>query len=98
MGGLRFSARGDKATFFVQGLAGAVRIGGGVSAPGLPSSATVSESDTAKAGLIGVGFTTAISHNVSLRVGGDYIRVFPDGDSGYITRATAGLVFAFGSK
>lgn len=98
MGGVRVSARQDKTTFFAQALFGAVRIGAGVTVPGGSGSASVNDSDTSKAGLVGVGATTALGRNVSLRVGGDYVRVFPDGDGGYILRATAGLVFGFGSR
>ncbi len=97
MGGARFSAWQAMCTVFFQALAGAVRIGAGVKVSGT-SSATVSDSDTAKAVLAGVGFTALMNRNVSFRAGGDYIRVFPDGDSGYILRATAGLVFAFGAR
>ncbi len=96
MGGVRFNSPEGKSSFFVQLLAGAVRIGAGTSVPG--TSASVSDSDTAKAILGGIGFTGQVAKNLSVRIGGDYVRVFPDGDSGFILRAQAGLVYAFGGR
>ena len=90
MGGLRFSRRGDSANAYLQVLAGAAR-------------ATVtfldeSDSVTDFALQPGVGIEFGTGGGVGLRVGGDYRRVFSEGENANQWRATAALVFRMGQR
>ena len=90
MGGLRLTHRGDGANFYGQVLAGAAR-------------ATIkfmeeSDSVTDFALQPGVGLELGTGGSVGLRIGGDYRRVFSEGQGVNQWRATAAAVFRIGQR
>ena len=97
MGGLRLSSRQAKNTVFVQALAGVMRLAADVKISS-PAVVTTSDSESANAILVGAGFNAVLTGNLSLRIGGDFVRVFPEDGSGHTLRATAGLVYGFGRR
>jgi hypothetical protein len=90
MGGLRVTHRGDSANFYLQVLAGAAR-------------ATVkfmdeSDSVTDFALQPGVGIELGTGGSAGVRIGGDYRRVFSEGQATNQWRATAAIVFRVGQR
>lgn len=90
MGGLRFSHRGDGANVYLQVLAGAAR--------GTVEVIDESDSVTDFALQPGVGIELGTGGGIGLRVGGDYRRIFSEGDNASQWRATAAVVFRMGQR
>jgi opacity protein-like surface antigen len=90
MGGVRLTRRGDGANIYLQVLAGAAR--GTVKFQG------VSESTTDFAVQPGVGIEFRVGDSMRLRIGGDYRKIFSEGEKATQWRATAGLVFRSGQR
>lgn len=90
MGGLRFSHRGDGANLYLQVLAGAAR--------GTVVFLDEGDSVTDFALQPGVGFELGTGGGIGLRVGGDYRRIFSEGDNANQWRATAAVVFRMGQR
>jgi Outer membrane protein beta-barrel domain len=89
MGGLRFSHRGDSANVYLQVLAGAAR--------GTVEFFDESDSVTDFALQPGVGLELGTG-GIGLRVGGDYRRIFSEGENANQWRATAAIVFRMGQR
>ena len=89
MGGLRLSHRGDGANFYVQVLAGAARYGVSV------QEESGSSTDFALQPGVGIEFG---GQSTRLRIGGDYRKIYTEGDGVTQWRATAAVVFAIGQR
>jgi hypothetical protein len=89
MGGLRLSHRRGGASFYVQVLAGAARYG--VSVQRHSGSTT----DFALQPGVGIEFG---GQGTRLRIGGDYRKIYVEGDGVTQWRATAAIVFAMGQR
>jgi opacity protein-like surface antigen len=94
LGGVRLGARGSRAMFFAQVLAGGTQVTADLSVANFSES----ESDQFFTIQPGVGVDVMLSSNVGLRLQADY-RSVQDGNEWFAQyRGAAGLVFAFGRR
>jgi hypothetical protein len=90
MGGLRLTHRGDGANLYLQVLAGAARA----------TATFLDESDSVTDFALqpGVGVELGTGGSAGVRIGGDYRRVFSEGQGANQWRATAAIVFRIGQR
>jgi hypothetical protein len=99
MGGVRLLTRRNPrivpfAQFLLGGIRGSASVSGTTTIGGQTTTVETTDSSTEFGMMLGGAVNVAMSDRAGLRLGGDYIRVFVEGDAN-IARFPAGVVFRF---